>query len=116
MSGVRFLPSPDEDTLSVEWNRPHSDAPILHYEIRYRQQTGGSSWQGPVTATTEAVTLHSLVPSASYGVQIRAVSRIGAGRYSSEVSLRGYLHKQTHTHTIMEKVEKMCSLCYIPMW
>ena len=109
MSEVTFLPS-DENTLSVEWNRPHSDAPILHYEIRYRQQTGDPSWQGPVTATTKTVTLHSLVHLASYGVQVRAVSRIGAGRYSSEVSLRGYLRKQTHTHThahtILKKVER----------
>ena len=87
---MTFLLSPDENTLSVEWNRPQSDAPILHYEIRYHQQTGDPSWQGPVTATTEAVTLHSLVPSALYVVQVRAVSRIGAGQYSIEVSLRGY--------------------------
>ena len=76
---MRFLPS-DENTLSVEWKRSHSDAPILYYEIPYHQQTGDPSWQGPVTATTETVTLHSLVHSALYVVQVRAVSRIGVGR------------------------------------
>ena len=109
VSGVTFLLSPDENTLSVEWDRPHSDAPILHYEIRYRQQTGGPSWQGPVTATTDTVTLHSLVPSASYGVQVRAVSRIGAGQYSIEVLLRGYFicaYTSTHTHTKKKKKKK----------
>ena len=89
VSGVTFLPSPDENSLSVEWNRPYSDAPILHYEVQYRQRSGSRSWQGPVTATTEAVTLRSLVPSVSYGVRVRAVSTIREGRYSSEKILRG---------------------------
>ena len=85
VSGVRFVPSADETSLSVEWNRPQSDVPILYYEIQYRHRTGNHYWQGPFTATTESVTLHSgLVPSASYGVQVRAVSAIGVGPYSSE--------------------------------
>ena len=89
VSGVRYLPSPDENTLSVEWNRPHSDAPILHYEIRYRYHTGSSSWQGPVNAIPETVTVWIiLVTSTSYGVQVRAVSAIGKGPYSSEETIK----------------------------
>ena len=89
MSGVRFLPSPDENTLSVEWDRPHSDAPILHYEIRYRYHTGSFSWQGPVNAIPETVTVQiNLVTSTSYGVQVRAVSTIGKGSYSSEETMK----------------------------
>ena len=85
VSGVRFVPSPDEYSLSVEWSIPQSDVPILHYEIQYRHHAGNHYWQGPVTATTESVTLRdSLVLSTSYGVQVRAVSAIGAGPYSSE--------------------------------
>ena len=87
VSGVRFVPSPVENSLSVEWSRPQSDAPILYYEIRFRRR--GHSWQGPVNATTEMVTIRtSLVPSASYGVQVRAVSAIGAGPYSREETIR----------------------------
>ena len=85
VSGVRFVPSRVENSLSVEWSRPQSDAPILHYEIRYRQRS--HSWQGPVKATTEMVTL----PSASYGVQVRAVSEIGEGPYSNETILQGLI-------------------------
>ena len=107
--GVRFIPSTTENTLSVEWSRPRSDAPILYYEIRSHQR--GHSWQGPIRAPTEMVTIRtSLVPSASYGVQVRAVSAIGAGPYSREVILGGicnhlhmctcisYAHKHTITH------------------
>ena len=86
--GVRFVPSANENSLSVEWSRPQSDTPILYYEIRSRQL--GHSWQGPIRATTEMVTIRaSLVPSASYGVQVRAVSAIGAGLYSRETSFEG---------------------------
>ena len=106
VSGVRFVPSPDEYSLSVEWRRPQSGAPILYYEIRYRHHTDRRSWQGPVTATTETVTLRiRLVPSASYGVQVRAVSAIGAGLYSREETVKcSFQHVQytyTHTHTHM---------------
>ena len=88
VSGVKFVSSTTENTLSVEWSRPQSDTPIVHYEIRSRRL--GHSWQGPVRATTEMVTIQSsLVPSASYGVQVRAVSAIGAGQYSREKTFEG---------------------------
>ena len=89
MSGVRFLPSPDENTLSVEWNRPHSDAPILHYEIRYRYHTGSFSLQGPLNAIPETVTVQIiLVTLTSYGVQVRTVSAFGKGPYCSEETMK----------------------------
>ena len=103
--GVRFGPSPDNKSLSVEWSRPQSDARILYYEIQYRRQAGSHSWQGPVTATTEMVILQSrLIPSATYGVQVRAVSAIGKGPYSSEETVKSlfqhtHAHKHTHTYT-----------------
>ena len=117
--GVRFLPSANENTLSVEWSRPRSDAPILYYEIRSRQR--GHSWQGPIRATTEMVTiLTSLVRSASYGVQVRAVSAIGAGPYSREVILEGLL-QYTYTHVCMHfrctqahNTQRMYR--FIPLW
>ena len=94
MSGVSFIPSTIENTLAVEWITPQSDAPILHYEIRSRQL--GRPWQGPIKATTEMVTIRTnLVPSASYGVQVRAVSAIGVGPYSREEILEGFCH---HLH------------------
>ena len=89
MSGVRFFPSPDENTLSVEWDRPHSDAPILHYEIRNLYHTGSFSLQRPLNAIPETVTVQIiLVTSTSYGVQVRAVSAIGKGPYSSEETMK----------------------------
>ena len=108
---MRFVPSPDEYSLSVEWSRPQSGAPILYYEIQYRSHTDSRSWQGPVTATTETVTLKiRLVPSGSYGVQVRAVSAIGAGLYSSEETVKhSFQHVQytytplTHTCTHIQK-------------
>ena len=88
VSKVRFLPSANENSLSVEWSKPQSDTLIQYYEIRSHQL--GQSWQGPVRAKTEMVTIRmSLVPSASYGAQVRAVSAIGAGLYSREVILAG---------------------------
>ena len=107
VSGVRFVPSTNENSLSVEWSRPRSDVPILYYEVRYRSHTGSRSWQGPVRATAESVTLRIImVPSASYGVQVRAVSAIGKGPYSREETVKRLLqhihmctHMYTHIHT-----------------
>ena len=83
VSGVRFVSSTMENTLSVELSRPQSDAPILYYEIRYHRL--GHSWQGPIRATTEMGTIQSnLISLTSYGVQVRAVSAIGPGVYSRE--------------------------------
>ena len=97
--GVRFVPSPDGNSLSVEWSRPQSDVPILYYEIQYCSHIGSRSWQGPVTATRETVTLRSrLAPYVSYGVRVRAVSAIGNGAYSSEETVK-CLFQYTHTHT-----------------
>ena len=106
VSGVRFVPSTSENTLSVEWSRPQSDAPILYYEIRSRRL--GHSWQGPIRATTEMVTIRSsLVPSASYGVQVRAVSAIGVGPYSREETLEGFSHLHTCTHITCTQAHMM---------
>ena len=112
VSGVIFVSSTIENTLSMEWSRPQSDTPILYYEIRYRLHAGRRTWQGPIRATTEMVTIQSsLVPLNSYGVQVRAVSAIGAGPYSREVVLEGLfqctypcvhafnMHTNAHTHT-----------------
>ena len=95
---LRFVPSTNGNTLSVEWSRPQSDVPILYYEVQYRSHTGSRFWQGPVRATAETVTLRgNLVPSATYGVQVRAVSAIGEGPYSREETVKR-LFKHTHTH------------------
>ena len=104
VSGVRFVPSPDENSLAVKWSRPQSNFSILYYEIQYRSHTARSFWQGPVKAKTESVTLRiSLTSSAPYGVQVRAVSEIGAGPYSSEETVkRLFPHTHiTHTHAHM---------------
>ena len=99
VSGVRFVPSPGVNSLSVQWSRPQSDLLILYYEIRYRSDTGNRSWQGPVTATTETVTLRTrLIPSASYGVQVRAVSTSGEGPYSTEETLKRLFQHTAHTY------------------
>ena len=102
VNGVRFVPSSYKNSLSVEWSRPQSDVPILYYETWFRRHTGSRSWQGPVNTTTESITLRtSLVPSGSYGVQVRAVSAIGEGQYSSEETVKClFLHTPKHTHTL----------------
>ena len=102
--GVRFVPSANENSLSVEWNRPQSDAPILHYEIRSRRH--GHPWQGSVRATTEMVTIRSsLMAMNFYGVQVRAVSAIGAGPYSREEILEG-LCQHLHMCTCISDARK----------
>ena len=87
---MRFVPDPYKNSLSVEWSRPQSDVPILYYKIRFdRLRAGRRSRQGTVNATTESVTLRiRLEPSGLYGVQVKAVSSIGKGPYSSEETVK----------------------------
>ena len=100
VSGVRFVPS-DKGYLSLEWSKPQSDVSNLYYEIRFRHYSDPSSWQGPINATKESVTLQiRLKSSAPYGVQVRAVSEIGAGPYSSEETVKClFPHTHMHVHT-----------------
>ena len=120
VSGVRFVPSPGGNSLSVEWSIPQSGAPILYYEIRYRSDTGNRSWQGPVAATTETVTLRTrLVPTASYGVQVRAVSTSGEGPYSTEETLKRLFQHTAHTyaHNILKHAYTHIMVCVVfPDW
>ena len=118
VSGVRFAPSPNENSLSVEWSRPQSDLPILYYEIRFRHLAGTQSWQGPVRATTESVILRgSLRLSTSYGVEVRAVSGIGMGLYSTEKTLKrlfqhtAYTYLHTYPHNLHTHAYTHTSWC-----
>ena len=120
VSGVRFVTSASENSLSVEWSRPQSDFPILYYEIRFRHLARNQSWQGPVRATTESVTLRSsLGISASYGVEVRAVSAIGMGLYSTEETLKrlfqhtAYTYPHTYPHNIHTHAYTHIMVCVV---
>ena len=70
--------------LRVYWRVPQSDVTITRYEVQYRVSISGSWATMRVTgASTLATTLTTLTPGRSYDVQVRAVSAVGSGAYSS---------------------------------
>ena len=116
------MTSASENSLSVKWSRPQSDVPILYYKIRFRRRGGSRSWQKSVNATTKSVTLQTkLIPSVSYDVQVRAVSAIGKGPFSSEETVKClFQHTQVHTHMHTHMQIPCCSvqmfsirMCYV---
>ena len=70
--------------LRVSWSRPQSDATITRYEVQYRVSISGSWATVRVTgANTLTTTLTTLTAGRRYDVQVRAVSSVGNGAYSS---------------------------------
>ena len=68
----------------MSWSRPQSDATITRYEVQYRVSNAGSWATVRVTgANTLTATLTTLVPGIRYDIQVRAVSAVGNGAYSS---------------------------------
>ena len=70
--------------LRVSWSRPQSDATITRYEVQYRVSISGSWATMRVTgANTLTTTIATLTAGRRYDVQVRAVSSVGNGAYSS---------------------------------
>ena len=65
--------------LGVTWTEPSSDRPITKYQLRYRIHN--TRWSD-MDVTSRSTTLEGLSAGTVYDIQVRAVSDVGAGRYS----------------------------------
>ena len=67
--------------LSVSWTAPQSDRTIIRYQVRYRIAYYVTWSTKDVTSTSTY--LERLTAGTSYHVQVRAVSDVGSGAFSS---------------------------------
>ena len=72
-------------SITVEWTAPsvNAQAPILHYDIRYRIGTGTYTLVENINASLTSYTISGLAASTTYELQIRAVNRVGDGAWST---------------------------------
>ena len=89
VTGVSLTKTVESGTsaLRVNWTTPQSDHPISHYQVQYRRN-GTISWSsatsnsGSPPATSTILT--GLDAGTEYNVRVRAVSELGAGKWSVE--------------------------------
>ena len=74
--------------LRVSWRAPSSETSILSYQVQYRALY--RSYWTTKTLTSTYTYLENLSPGSSYQVQVRAVSSVGSGAYSTVRTLRTY--------------------------
>ena len=72
--------SSGKPALRVTWTAPSSDRPITKYQVQYKRSSS-TSWI-PKDVTSTSTSLENLFAGTSYQVQVRAVSDVGAGKYS----------------------------------
>lgn len=72
-------------TLNVSWSTPQSDVTISQYEVQYRGNET-TVWDSAVTPSgsppPNSTLLTELDAGTEYHVRVRAISEIGAGRWS----------------------------------
>ena len=74
--------------LRVTWTAPFSERPITEYQVQYKRSSS-TSWI-PKNVTSTSITLEDLSAGTSHQVQVRAVSDVGAGQYSSIRTITTY--------------------------
>ena len=69
-------------SLTVTWDKPHSDVDIARYEVSYRIQSTGR-WSGGFSRapTNRQHVYMNLMSGVNYEVRVRAWSWIGFGEY-----------------------------------
>ena len=80
--------------LRVSWGSPQSDVAITHYEVQYRS---GSRWMSAADVTGSPpptiTNLEGLQADTLYRVQVRAVSVVGVGDWSTTAMEKTYKSK-----------------------
>ena len=77
--------------LNVSWTTPHSELPIIEYEVEY-STSDTKSWinstQLSVSPPASSTILTRLDAGVDYIIRVRALSEIGAGAWSVERRVR----------------------------
>ena len=89
--------------LRVTWTTPHSDVSISQYQVQHRRN-GATSWGSQFTVSgsppaTSAI-LATLDAGTEYNIRVRAVSELGAGRWSVEQTERTFGSKFVCTYVV----------------
>jgi hypothetical protein len=93
--------------LRVSWTTPSSEASILSYQVRYRAVYRPSWTTKTSISTLNSTYLENLSPGTSYEIQVRAVSSVGSGAYSTVQKLPTYAVPSKITTLTLAKAARL---------
>ncbi|XP_032887194.1 ephrin type-B receptor 3 isoform X6 [Amblyraja radiata] len=87
--------SATSDSLTLSWLAP--DKPngiILDYELKYREKDQDESTASTITSQKNTIRIDGLKPTAFYGVQVRARTVAGYGKYSETTDFQTLMESE----------------------
>ncbi|XP_041066678.1 ephrin type-B receptor 3-like isoform X6 [Carcharodon carcharias] len=83
------LLSASSNSMTLSWLAPEKpNGIILDYELKYREKDQDESTASTITSQKNTIRIEGLKPTAFYGVQVRARTVAGYGKYSEPVDFQ----------------------------
>ncbi|XP_051873294.1 ephrin type-B receptor 3-like isoform X4 [Pristis pectinata] len=98
------LLSATSDSMTLSWLAPEKpNGIILDYELKYREKDQDESTASTITSQKNTIRIDGLKPTAFYGVQVRARTVAGYGKYSETVDFQT-LTENENSKSIQEQL------------
>ncbi|XP_059801725.1 ephrin type-B receptor 3-like isoform X2 [Hypanus sabinus] len=98
------LLSATSDSMTLSWLAPEKpNGIILDYELKYREKDHDESTASTITSQKNTIRIDGLKPTAFYGVQVRARTVAGYGKYSETVDFQT-LSESENVKSIQEQL------------
>ncbi|XP_060690775.1 ephrin type-B receptor 3-like isoform X1 [Hemiscyllium ocellatum] len=90
------LLSATSNSMTLSWLAPEKpNGIILDYELKYREKDQDESTASTITSQKNKIRIEGLKPFASYGVQVRARTVAGYGKYSETVDFQTLMENES---------------------
>ncbi|XP_069753106.1 ephrin type-B receptor 3-like isoform X3 [Narcine bancroftii] len=98
------LLSATSDSMTLSWLAPEKpNGIILDYELKYREKNQDESTASTITSQKNSIRIDGLKPTAFYGVQVRARTVAGYGKYSKTVDFQTLMESE-NSKSIQEQL------------
>ncbi|XP_078267046.1 ephrin type-B receptor 3b isoform X2 [Rhinoraja longicauda] len=89
------LLSATSDSMTLSWLAPEKpNGIILDYELKYREKDQDESSASTITSQKNTIRIDGLKPTAFYGVQVRARTVAGYGKYSETADFQTLMESE----------------------
>ncbi|XP_067898366.1 ephrin type-B receptor 3-like isoform X4 [Heterodontus francisci] len=90
------LLSATSDSMTLSWLAPEKpNGIILDYELKYREKDQDESTASTITSQKNTIRIEGLKPTAFYGIQVRARTVAGYGKYSESVDFQTLMKNES---------------------